>query len=217
MSDTPRSVTRVAAGLGGDVLAVLTGALSAVRPAPKPLHPDGRLRLAVLHRDGLAEPVGVPLLDGPGPVPVLARESRAVGLPAPLPDVHGLALRTTRADGRPADLLLASTGTGPVTRFVLTVGRTPYARPMTTLLPYRSSAGPLVLGVVARGEHELELRCAVAAGAWQRVGTLALGEPAPDQEISFDPVVHRPEGLEQYGWVLRLREPAYARARASRD
>jgi hypothetical protein len=74
------------------------------------------------------------------------RESRSVGLPEGLPDIHGLAVRVTNPDGTPGDLLLATTGWGRLTRFVLTVSRTTYGRPMTTLLPYRTDAGPVLLG-----------------------------------------------------------------------
>ena len=36
----------------------------------------------------------------------------------------------------------------------------------------------------------------------------------PDPAISFDAVANPVPGLEPYGWVRRLREPAYRAARA---
>jgi hypothetical protein len=45
-------------------------------------------------------------------------------------------------------------------------------------------------------------------------GTLDLGEPlGDDTSVSFDPIVNVLPGLRQYGWVTRLREPAYWMAR----
>src|SRR6476661_10111092 len=95
---------------GGAALAGATRVLSALRRPAKPLHPLGTVLTGVLRRHGGAEPSGVPWLDETGEDAVLVRLSRAVGLPAPLPDIFGLALRMSTADGRPADLLLATTG-----------------------------------------------------------------------------------------------------------
>jgi hypothetical protein len=55
---------------------------------------------------------GVPWLDDPGTDVGIVRFSRAAGLPAPVPDVLGLALRLGAA-GRQHDLLLATTGMRP--------------------------------------------------------------------------------------------------------
>jgi len=44
----------------------------------------------------------------------------------------------------------------------------------------------------------------------------AAGIAEGDADISFDPVLNRLPGLDQYGWVERLREPAYDEARADR-
>lgn len=152
------------------------------------------------------------------------RISRAVGLPGPLPDVHGLAVRVfldRGAAGEPGghgDLLFATTGWGRVSRFVLVPTRSRTSRPMTTLLPYRTRGGSVLLGVRASGEASFELAWATPGGGWHHFGDLRLADlPAPDEDVSFDPVRHRLPGLEQYPAVVRLREPAYLRARASRD
>jgi hypothetical protein len=211
------SLNRGAADAGGALLATGARALGAVRPAPKPLHPAGRVVGATLHRHGLATPIGVRFLDGPGDEDVIVRESRAVGLPAPLPDVHGLAIRVTNPDGSLGDLLLATTGWGRLTRFVLTTSRATYGRPMTTLLPYRTVVGPVLLGARSGSPGVVELACTVGAGPWRHFGELVVSrEDAPDQEISFDPVRNLVDGLEHYPLVTRLREPAYASARRSR-
>jgi hypothetical protein len=200
----------------GAVLGGVFRAVGAVRPTAKPLHPRGVLRHATLHRHGVEPPVGVEFLDAVGTDEVLVRESRAAGLPAPLPDVHGLALRVPRPDGSHGDVLFASTGFGWLTRFLLVPTRTTYGRPMTTLLPYDTAAGPVLLGVHATGDARLELAFAVGEGRWRPFGELLLSGRESDQEITFDPVRHTLPGLDQYAAVRRLREPAYDAARSSR-
>jgi hypothetical protein len=211
------SLTRGAADAGGALLGAGARTLGAVRPARKPLHPDGRVVTGRLHRHGLEMPVGVAFLDEPGDQPVVVRESRAIGLPATLPDIHGLALRVVNADNTLGDLLLATTGWGRFSRFVLTPSRTTYGRPMTSLLPYRTEVGPVVIGARSTSPGVVELACAVGAGEWHPFAELAISrEPAPDPEISFDPVLNQVTGLQQYPVVTRLREPAYLAARRSR-
>lgn len=205
-----------AAGAGGALLGSLTRALAAVRPARKPLHPRGRVRHGQLHRRGLRPPVGVDFLDRVAVDDVLARESRSVGLPEGWPDVQGLALRVTTASGDQGDLLLGSAGLGRLTRFALVPVRSPYARPLSTLLPFRTTAGPVQLAVTRTGPDRLEVLCAVGlAGEWRSFADLRLsGVDAAD--VSFEPVHLGLPGLTTYDWVRRLRAPAYARARASR-
>lgn len=197
----------------GGLLASGTRALGAVRDSAKPLHPDGELRAATLTRTGGPVPSGVPWLDEPGTDDALVRVSRAVGVPAALPDIHGLAVRIGTGDG-PADLLLASTGSGPLSRFVLLASRSATRLPLTSLLPYRSARGAIVLAAFADSERSFELSWARPFGSWVRFGRLDLGAPVIAQEpVSFDPVLHVLPGLEHYSWVRRLREPAYRTAR----
>ena len=62
------------------------------------IHAKGRTltgRLSVTGGVGTA----APLLDAPGSYDVLVRASRSVGLPGPLPDVLGLAVRVLDAHG----------------------------------------------------------------------------------------------------------------------
>jgi hypothetical protein len=212
------TATRATASAGGQVLRAATGLVTA-RPARKPLHPRGAVVRGTLRRSGSDPAVGVAWLDEQGADRVLVRRSRAVGVPSPVPDIHGLAIRVPVEGGWHGDLLLASTGLGRLTRFTLTAGRSPDARPMTTLLPYRSPAGPLLLAAVLRDERTVDLAWAVGASEWHGFGELTLEqEPvdAADAPVSFDPVLNRLPGLEPYDWVRRLREPSYATARQSR-
>ena len=215
MSSTSRA-RDLLAGTGGAVLGGVFRAAGTLRPTAKPLHPRGRLRRGTLVRDGGQPGVGAPLLDEPGTDDVLVRVSRATGLPAWLPDVHGLAVRVPTADGH-GDLLLASTGWGPVSRYVLTGSRDPGGRPLTTLLPYRTAGGLVLLGARFLDEDTVELAYAVGAGAFRTFGRIELGEELDDPVIAFDPVRQQLPGLEVPGWVVRLREPAYAGARGTRD
>lgn len=202
----------VAAATGGG-LAAATWALGHVRGARKPLHPQGKVMLGSLTTGLTDERTGCHWLDDPAEYDdVIVRTSRAVGLPAPLPDIRGLAFRLRLRHG-PADVLLASTGMGPLSRFALIARRTS-GGPLTSLLPYRSPTGPILLGARPDGEAGFDLLWATLAGGWRRFGHLAVGsQQAPDQRIRFDPVRNVPPGLRQYDWIERLRGPAYVTAR----
>lgn len=209
-------VVRAGSSAGGSALAAMIGSISAIRPAEKPLHPSGEVISGTLDRHGSDAVSGVAWLDGTGSDDVVVRLSRAVGLPASLPDIHGLALRVL-TPGAPGDVLFASTGWSRVGRFLLTFAKRPGTRPLTTLLPYRSSQGALWLGARATGRASYELAWSGPAADWHLFATLELGTTeAPDQAISFDPVRHQLPGLDQYSWVTRLREPSYLTARRSR-
>lgn len=204
----------LAASAGGQVLRAAT-AVVAARPARKPLHPRGEVVRGRLVREGVRPRTGVGWLDDPGEDDVLVRLSRAVGLPTALPDIHGLALRVPTAGGY-GDVLLASTGTGRVTRFVLTAARRPGGRPMSSLLPYRTPSGPVLLGASERGPGSWRLAVATPRGPWQPFATLVVAEDGEDDSVSFDPVRNQVPGLEVPGWVSRLRAPSYRAARRSR-
>jgi hypothetical protein len=202
---------------GGALLAIATRSLAAVRPAAKPLHPEGSLVRGRIYRHGLVPGTGVPWIDEPGEDEVVVRLSRAIGLPGGLPDIHGLAVRVPVEGGGHGDLLFASTGWGRVSRFVLTASRSPQGRPMTTLLPYDAPSGPLLLGARAGGAETFELSVAPAGGDWRPFADLRFSQaPAGDGPVDFDPVVNQVPGLAQYRSVARLREPSYRDARASR-
>jgi hypothetical protein len=212
-------VAPVLAGLGGQVLAAATGALTRLRPTRKGLHPRGELRRARLQVLGSGAGSGVAVLEEAGTSVALVRLSRAIGTPAPLPDVQGLALRVgadSTAPDQGYDVLFASTGWRVPLRFLLTAGRSVASRPMTTLLPYRSADGPLLLGARFLDDDVVELAWSRGLGRWHRWARLVLGEAVPGLEVSFDPVLRPPPGLTHYDWVRALREPAYRDARAAR-
>lgn len=213
------SAARAASSAGGQVLRAATGVITA-RPAAKPLHPRGTVIQGTLHRFGGGHTTGAAWLDQAGDDVVLVRQSRAVGLPAPFPDIFGLAIRVPTEGGRHGDLLFASTGLGRLTRFTLTPAQSPHRRPMTTLLPYRTPAGAMLLSAVFHSQNKVELAWALRSGAWHPFAELVL-DKAPingtaDLLVSFEPVTNVLPGFETYAWVRRLREPAYVTARRSR-
>lgn len=211
---TPGRVVRAASSAGGAALAAATRGIAAVRPAAKPLHPLGVVRAGRLVRHGSITRSGVAWLDEPGEDDVLVRLSRAIGLPRGVPDIHGLAMRVT-TPGNAGDLLLATTGWGRLGRFVLVPTRDAGSRPLTSLLPYRTAGGAVVLGARAAGADTYALSWAPYDGDWRAFATLHLGA-RHDGAVSFDPVRHQLTGLDQYPVVTRLREPAYLSARRSR-
>ena len=212
----------VASTGAGRALALVFGGVARARH-DRPLHPRGVTHDADLTITG-GTSTGVPLLDQPDTHRVTVRLSRATGLPRPLPDIYGIALRLGPDTGAPADVLFASTGASSVGRFVLQPRTQLGGASLTTLLPLRSPAGPLLLRLEAEGGLTVEegalpprlvLFRAIGVGPWRRVGALQVGPPSPPQEDSerHDPVVHQLPGTEQYPWVARLREPAYRSAR----
>lgn len=211
------SAVDAAASAAGRVLRGAT-ALVALRPAAKPLHPRGAVLEGSLRRHGSDARSGVAWLDDHGQDNVVVRTSRAVGLPAPIPDVFGLALRAPTSDGGFGDLLFATTGLGRLTRFTLTPARSLEGRPLTTLLPYRTPSGPVVLSARSTTDGTWVLAWAVGRGGWHRFAELVLRETTSsgNTHLSFDPVQHVLPGLDPYPWVRRLREPSYAAARRSR-
>ncbi len=210
-------IRKALSSAGGAALAGATRAVAMLRAADKPLHPAGVTLVGRIDRSGSDPVTGVPWLDEPGEDEVLVRLSRAIGLPEALPDIHGMALRVLSGEDC-GDILLASTGWGRLGRFLLTAGRHPESWPLTSLLPYRTAVGPVVLGARATGHASYQLSWAPYDGEWRAFAALELsGEVAEDQEISFDAVLHQLPGLAQYPVVVRLREPAYLRARRSRQ
>lgn len=217
-SGTKRTVVTAAgwaaAAAGGWTLGAVLGAAGRVRHG-KPLHPRGGVYSGTLTVHG-GRRWAVPALDEPRETLCLVRESRAMGLPAPLPDIHGIALRVELPEG-PADLLFATTGVGRLGRYVLQLRRHE-RHPMTTLMPLRTAAGALQLRLDPAGPQEWRVSGASPADRrWEPVGQLVREArpvaPDPDPPIRFDPVRNIPDGTSTYRWIRLLRDPAYVLAR----
>lgn len=192
--------------------------MTRLRSSTKPLHPRGDVVTGRLVRTGGAVRSGVQWLDSAGTEDVVVRVSRAIGLPDRLPDIHGIALRVPIGGGS-ADLLLASTGLGRASRFLLVPRRDIGTRPLTSLLPYRAPGGPIFLGCRPVGgdaarPHSYTLLWSQRLGDWVEFARLELSTTSgSDSGVSFDPIANPLPGLPTYGWVRRLREPAYRAAR----
>jgi hypothetical protein len=217
-------VAAAAATVPGRVLQGVFGIMGVLRPAPKPLHPSGTLRRSTIRRHGLTdgERVGVPWIDEAGTSDAVGRFSRATGLPDALPDIHGLAIRVLDDPADPADILLATTGLGCLTRFVLRPSRSAASGAYSTLLPYSTSSGPVLLAAVPDRREAGRLFLAVASplGHWTVFADLRVADPDPaatGDAISFDPILNQLEGLGYYPWATQLREGAYRAARWSRS
>jgi len=211
-------------------------ALAARLRGGRPLHPRGLVFDATLHLHGTSRLWGVPFLDDTAELRGMARLSRAAGLPPPLPDVLGLALRWEQpADDRAeeacvAELLLASTGQGLLGRHLLRPrwrwGPAFYG----SLLPYAVDGRRLFLGAVARPTRTvpaddaalaravderpllLDLVLATEFGSWERFGGLVLTGPARSDDSAptrFNPARHPIPGLPPAGPLQRIRGATY--------
>lgn len=205
-------------------------AVAAVRMASRlrgerVIHGRGRALAAQLVVPGGAA-TGAPLLDEPGAHRAVVRLSRSLGLPGPLPDVLGLAVRVLDAHGpgRHQDLLLDSALPAPLLRRVPFPGRDHAGAHYCSLLPYEVAGARLLLGARGLGGPARSLAdadgtafallVATARGPWREVAEVRTGAglPAPQgQALRFNPAVTgggiRPAGPLQ-GW----RERSYPRA-----
>jgi hypothetical protein len=207
----------VLTGAAGAGLAAVFGAVARLRPSSHALHPKGVQLSGTLHRFGSTPRWDVPWLDEPGQDSVLVRLSRAVGLPRALPDILGLAIRVGDLPAH-GDLLFATTGTGTLGRFVL-LPRSAEECSYTTLLPYRTPTGPVLLMARFSEGHDIELSAGTPLGPWRPFARLELPEASGlfDPPIAFDPMQNTIAGLEPYSWVRRLRAGSYAASRSARE
>lgn len=194
------------AGLFGSAFGAAAAVTRLVRP--KALHPKGVVARATLSVTGIGR-TGSPLLDITGRWPATVRFSRAVGLPDAVPDIGGMAIRIHAE--RPVDILLASTGLGPLTRYVLTTGWRTTGRTMTSMFPVRIAGRPLLLAAIPTGDGGTwTLQHATPLGKWETLGRLTVDTwEDDDEDLHFDPIGNRLPG-SQYPQLLRaLRDPSY--------
>lgn len=180
------------------------------------------------------------------PVPtsdVVVRLSKAVGMPGMLPDAIGFAMRMPpeRASQKPWDVLLASAGSSAVGRVVALRPVTAWAeRTMTNLMPLqyqgrnwwlraRISTDIAGLGLslddvrhrLAAGGIEVKLDQACGTEDFSPLARLTLTRaipPAPNHDVSFDPVLNTAPGVTLFpSWLADVRARAYARSRDGRD
>ena len=208
------------------------------------LHPTGvgyRGELLV----GNDDRPGVPLFRPGAAHSALLRFSRGAGLPEPLPDALGVAVKLPDAHGPGADqdLLLTSSTSRPLLRRLLFPARSFLRRAFSTALPYDLDGERVVLllvptptrngrspgGVAHRGAlAELraaaadglgfELRIAGTFGPSQRLAILTVGQPLPVEQteaLRFNPWTTGP-GIHPSGWLNLLRDAAYRASQRGR-
>jgi hypothetical protein len=208
-------------------------AVSALRRA-KPVHPHGESFLATLNVP--AEPGAPPaagLLRTPGDHRAVARFSRSVGLPRPLPDLLGMSIRVLDAygAGRHQDLLLVTSGHHPLLHHVFLPAGDMQQRPYTSALPYRIGRQLFIVGALPdprsprpAGDDEFaRLRAAAATGElrfrialapvgrrFRPVAELRIGAPLPAtlEGLRYSPW-NTGGGLRPAGVLNQMRRYAY--------
>lgn len=200
----------------------------------KAVHPHGAVYEAELVVPGYRGAVGhSELLGTPGRRPALVRFSRSIGLPRPLLDLLGMAVRVPNAygSGRHQDFLLVSSVDAPVAHHLFVPASDVQQRPYSSSLPYRMGDRTLIVGALPRpesprfhGGNELERLAAAAAtgrlafdlavaevlGRFRPVAKLQVGKPLPPEAdaLRFNPW-NTGGGLQPIGVLNRLRDYAY--------
>jgi hypothetical protein len=218
-----------------DLAAAPFEAASALRHA-RVFHPDGVLARGAIER--VAAPGdGLPVTSSDN---VEARLSKGIGTPGPLPDVIGLAVRLPPEPFAPTpwDILLASAGSGPLTRVA---GLRPVmswtGSTMSTLMALRyddhnwwlrarmtthiNGFGVSTAAVRRRlrtGPLEFQIDQACGTAPFTPLARLTLHDVmTPSHDVAFDPVQHTaPDVALVPGWLSGLRAQAYARSRRGR-
>ncbi|MGR7025130.1 hypothetical protein [Geodermatophilus sp. URMC 62] len=203
----PRAATAASLALG-----------TALRGA-RVFHPRGHASTATVVTDG-GGGWGARVLDEPGRHDVVVRVSRAVGLPEPLPDVVGLAIRFPGLgrDHGPLDVLVSTAGGPPGLRHVFLPE--PFGRTYSAVLPHRTGSGRVVvLGARSEGTGaDWELLAASLAGRWTRWGRLTLGPALPDAEaetLRFLPTLGA-DDLQPVPLLRAVRDRSYRQSQALR-
>ena len=190
-------------------LASTLGAATALRGA-RVFHPHGRTHDAVVTAAG-GMGTGATLLDAPGRHQGGVRLSRGAGLPAPLPDVEGLALRLPGlgVDGAPLDLLINSAW-----RYAFVPSA--IAPTWSAILPHRTGDGRLVLLGARPCDGGFTLLVADPLGPWRQWGRLSLGPELDGEDLRFAPTIGAPD-LRPVELFRRLRAQAYDASQAARE
>jgi hypothetical protein len=177
----------------------------------------------------------------------LLRFSRGAGLPEPLPDALGVAIKLPDAHGPGADqdLLLTRSTDRPLLRRLLFPARSFIRRAFSTVLPYELDGERVVVllvpapagqrrspgGVAAGGGALAELRAAAVAGLGfelrtagtlgpsQRLATLTVDEALPAEQT--EALRFNPwttgPGIRPSGWLNLLRDAAYRASQRGRQ
>lgn len=221
----------------GTVSALTFGALSAIRRR-RIFHPVGIALEATLDVDGGAS-TGASLFDERGRRRCVARFSRGAGVPEPLPDILGLAVRVLDVPGPDdcQDLLFVTSGAAPYVRSALVPALGYADRHYSSLLPYRVGDRTVILGArpllssgmsprsfedladaLTNARLRFVLEIAEPTGDWEPVGTIEFGRRLTEREseaLEFN-VFNSVDGIEPVGLLNTLRKKAYSGSQKGR-
>jgi len=189
-------------------VATSLGLATALRGA-RVFHPHGSSYRATVTVTG-GRSTGARLLDEPAVHEGVVRLSRGVGLPAPLPDVDGLALRLPGLGvaAAPLDLLINSAWRYAFAPSVL-------APTWSAVLPHRTGSGRLVLLGARPHDGGFALLVASPLGRWQPWGELTLGSAFDGEHLAFAPTIGA-EDLQHTALFRALRSRSYDASQAGR-
>lgn len=217
------------------------GALSTLRGRRRSLHPNGdayRAELVVPDRPGS---LGADLLDQPGTRRAIVRFSRGAGLPEPLPDILGMAIRVLDAHGPGAhqDFLVVTSADVPVAHHALLPARSYFDRTFSSILVYSIGGRTRLVGAqprteaphgagtglgalktaAARGDLEYDLSIAAPFGHFEAIARLRIRDRLPDDDsehLRFN-VWNTGGGIRPGGPFQGLRLPAYEGSQRGRE
>jgi hypothetical protein len=173
-------------------------------------------------------------------VDVLARVSKAVGIPRGLPDLIGLAWRMPEHEpaSTPWDVLMVSAGSGLLTRFALRPVLSWTGTTFSTLMPLRREDGwwwlkaelttqtgsGLSLDTIGAQINAsgltFDIEQAHGTAGFEPLAVLTLTKVIPtdeDHDVSFDPTRNTGSGVGLGPeWLTKIRERAYLRSRSGR-
>jgi hypothetical protein len=218
--------------------ALVFGALSLVRRR-RIFHPDGALFTAEFRvLRGACDTLDWDLLRRARRFDAIVRLSRGAGLPQPLLDHLGIAVRLVNAygRGRHQDLLLGASNPLPLGRHLLLPARGFTQAWYSTVLPYRLDGRRVLLGAERLVGDDVEddpyrvepdgsgapawrIMAASLTGAWEPIAELHLLGRLPDaraDSIRFNPW-NTGGGLRPSGLLNAMRDSAYRSSQAARS
>jgi hypothetical protein len=221
----------------GVAAAAVLATTSAIRRA-RTFHPVGDGFHATFEVSGRGR-YGAPFLDTPAGYDAVVRLSRGAGLPEPLPDVLGVAIRVLDACGpdRHLDLLMVTSGRQPILRHLLLPSLGFENDQFSSVLRYRVGDDHVVFGArlvgidtgghvhlsdigrrVAMDAVHLVIEIASVRGAWKEVGIVRLGNQMDDaqaESLRFDPS-NTGGGIGPVGVLQAIRRVSYRASQATR-
>ena len=154
----PRSLLERAAMPLRGLSAGLFASLSKLR-GHRVFHPYGEVFDATIKFDRKALRWLPDVIVTPRTHQAVVRFSRGIGLPAPLPDVFGMAVKIPDlygGGGWDQDWLMVTSGSDPIGRHLLVPTRELLARPYSTVLPYRrDDDGLITFGARAKQRNRI--------------------------------------------------------------